>query len=190
MARARNGQAISDARRTPEALAELEAFTNAAELRGDLDEWRRGRAVQLYVAGKRVVEIHTLLNVVRGTVNQWLRWYETMGVHGLETWKQPGAAPRLSEEQRAELVRIIETGPVAAGFSSGLWNGPMIGRLIRERFDVTYHNHHIPRLLHQLGFSVQRPRKRLARADAAAQATWMRETFPDIKKKPLPAAAS
>ena len=44
-------------------------------------------------------------------------------------------------------------------------------------------------LLHQLGFSVQRPRKRLARADAEAQAQWLREKLPAIKKKPRPAAA-
>jgi transposase len=36
------------------------------------------------------------------------------------------------------------------------------------RIGVRYHNHHIPRLLHQLGLSVQRPRKRLARADQVA----------------------
>jgi transposase len=40
----------------------------------------------------------------------------------------------------------------------------------------------VPRLLHQLRFSVQRPRKRLARADLARQATWLRETLPAIKK--------
>jgi len=48
----------------------------------------------------------------------------------------------------------------------------------------------VPRLLHELDFSVQRPRKRLARADAAAQATWIRKTFPAIKKKRSRAADS
>jgi transposase len=45
-------------------------------------------------------------------------------------------------------------------------------------------------MLNDLGFSVQRPRKRLARADAEAQETWLRETFPAIKKKRLPVAGS
>lgn len=54
--------------------------------------------------------------------------------------------------------------------------------LIEQRFGVRYHNHHIPRLLNQLGFSVQRPRKRLARADAEAQAVWLRDKFPATKK--------
>jgi len=66
----------------------------------------------------------------------------------------------------------------------------MIGDLIEARHGVRYHNHHVPRLLHQLGFSVQRPRKRLARADLARQATWLRQTLPRIKKKRGSAAAS
>ena len=65
----------------------------------------------------------------------------------------------------------------------------MIGDLIECSFGVRYHNHHVPRLLHDLGFSVQRPRKRLARADAEAQATWLRVRFPAIKKKPERVAA-
>ena len=71
---------------------------------------------------------------------------------------------------------------MAAGYQSGVWTGPMVGDLVERRFGVRYHKHNIPRLLHQLGFSLQRPRKRLARADLAAQATWVRKTLPAIKK--------
>ncbi|MBM3274566.1 MAG: winged helix-turn-helix domain-containing protein [Candidatus Sericytochromatia bacterium] len=53
---------------------------------------------------------------------------------------------------------------------------------MREHFGVSYHNQHFPRLLHQLGFSVQRPRKRLARADTKAQAGWLNERLSEIKK--------
>jgi hypothetical protein len=38
-----------------------------------------------------------------------------------------------------------------------------------------------PRLLHQLRFSVQRPRKRLARADKAAQERWLTKRLPAIR---------
>ena len=51
-------------------------------------------------------------------------------------------------------------------------------------------NHHVPRLLHQLRFSVQRPRERLARANLAQQETWLRETLPAILKKRVYAEAS
>jgi transposase len=108
------------------------------------------------------------------------------GAEGLRDAERPGPTPRLSESEKAELATIIEAGPQAAGFTSGMWTGPMIGDLIRRRFGVHYHNHHIPRLLGWMGFSVQRPRKRLARADAEAQAVWLRHRLPAIKKKVLP----
>src|SRR3972149_4245088 len=43
---------------------------------------------------------------------------------------------------------------------------------------------HVSPILHQLEFSVQRPRKILARADKHAQSRWIRYRYPDIKKKP------
>lgn len=189
MARTKTGQAISEFRRTGKELAALDALVASAESRGDLNEWRRSRAVRRYIDGRKVTVLMEELGVGRSSINTWLRWYETKGADGLRSRKAPGAAPKLSEKQRSELVALVEAGPQAAGFTSGMWTGPMVGQLIRDRFHVDYHNHHVPRLLHQLGFSVQRPRKRLARADAEAQATWLRERLPAIKKKPVPAEA-
>ena len=188
--RAKNGEAISPKGASPSGRRNLRRFIREAEKRGDLDQWRRGRAVLGYIEGRRVIELAGEAGVTRGSVNRWLQWYEAMGVPGLVTGRAPGPAPKLSEEQQDELGAWIEAGPQAAGYTSGVWTGPMIGDLIEQRFGVRYHNHHVPRMLNQLGFSIQRPRKRLARADLEAQATWLRETFPAIKKKPRPAAAS
>lgn len=190
MARSANGEAISATRKSPAALKKLQFFTDEAEGRNDLEEWRRGRAVLGYIAKRSVISLSAELGVTRGSVNRWLQWYEADGTDGLATGKPTGRPPRLTKAQLAELTSVIEAGPVAAGYVTGVWTGPIIGDWIRKRFDVAYHNHHIPRLLHQLGFSVQRPRKRLARADLKAQAVWLRDTFPKIKKKPQPAEAS
>jgi transposase len=82
-----------------------------------------------------------------------------------------------------ELARLIESGPDACGFMSGVWTSRMVGQLIEERYDVLYHWKYVPELLHKLGFSVQRPRKLLSRADHEAQERWIRKTLPAIKKK-------
>lgn len=189
MARSNNGEAIGARGASPSGRRNLRRFIREAEKRGDLDQWRRGRAVLGYIEGRRVVELANEAGVTRGSVNRWLQWYEAMGVEGLVTSQAPGPRAKLSEAQQDELGALIEAGPQAAGYTSGVWTGPMIGDLIEQRFAVRYHNHHVPWVLNRLGFSVQRPRKRLARADAEAQTTWLRETFPAIKKRPQPAAA-
>jgi transposase len=55
-----------------------------------------------------------------------------------------------------------------------------LGELNRKRFGVTLHNHSVPRMLNQMGFSVQRPRKRLARADAEKQASRIQVRLPAV----------
>lgn len=190
MSRSRNGHAISAVGRCPSARQKLRRFIGERAKQGNLAEWRRGRAVLGYIEGRRVVELAAELAVTRGSINRWLQWYEAAGVDGLATGVAPGPAPRLGEAERQALIVWVEAGPLAAGYASGVWTGPMIGDLIERRFGVHYHKHHVPRLLHELGFSVQRPRKRLARADAEAQATWLRERFPAVKKKPVRAVGS
>lgn len=175
---------IHPTRRTWKAKQQLKHLYARAKSKGDLAVWRRCKAVLDFLGGKAVAEIARELDTGRSSVYEWLNFYNDLGAEGLKTTPPPGAAPRLTTAQQEELVEVIEAGPVEAGYRTGVWTGPMIGDLIRKRFGVQYHNHHIPRLLHRLGFSVQRPRKRLAKADAEAQEYWLRKKLPAIKKKP------
>lgn len=183
MSRAKTWQAISPSRRTAGELRKLRKLFWDAKKEGNLVTWRRAKAVMGYLAKQSVISLSGELDVTRGSINRWLQWFEAEGTEGLLPRKAPGSAPRLNEERRAELAALIDAGPQAAGFTSGMWTGPMVGDLIRKRFGVSFHNHSVPRLLNDMGFSVQRPRKRLARADAEKQALWLKERFPALKKK-------
>jgi transposase len=183
MGRAKNGKAISEARRSRPERRRLTRFLTEGQAKKDLAAWRRAKAVVDYIGGKSVIAISEALCVTRGSVNRWLQWFEARGTEGLKTRKPSGVVARLSEVQYEKLSTLIETGPQAAGFATGIWTGPMVGELIRRQFQVNYHNHYIPEILHKLGFSVQRPRRRLAKADLAKQEIWLKQTFPKIKKK-------
>lgn len=190
MARAKNGEAVSAERRTKGELAKLKALYWSAKSSGDLETWRRAKAVSGYLAHRSVIELSKELDVTRGSINRWLQWFNAAGADGLRPRDRLGATPRLTVKQRDDLAKMVEAGPQESGFTSGMWTGPMIGDLIQKKFGVRYHNHHVPRLLNQMGFSVQRPRKRLARADVDAQAIWLRYRLPAIKKKRPPAEGS
>lgn len=182
--KAKAGEAIPPEMRRPEDIADLQDFLALAQRRGRRDEVKRFRAVLSYIAGNSAIEAAKQLKTVRSCVNKWIRWYVTSGPEGLQTQQRPGSPPKLDAGQLRELGAVIEQGPVAAGYTTGVWTGPMIGDLIEKRFGVKYHHEYIPRLLARMRFSIQRPRKRLARADAEAQRDWVDRRLPEIKKKP------
>ena len=144
----------------------------------------RLHAVALNMEGKTAPQIADILKVHRSKVCLWLcRWREN-GITGILEGHRPGRPDRLSEEQRKNLTDVLDSGPVAYGFNSGVWTCPMVSRVIEEEFSVSYHPAHVSRILHELRFSVQRPQKILARADKTLQSRWVRCQYPDIKKKP------
>jgi transposase len=166
------------------ARARLRRLIERARKDNDLSTWNRARAVLGYVEGKSATDIAVELQADRSTVSRWIAAYAQRGIPALSPGKAPGAVPKLSDEHMAKVGRLVEAGPEAAGFDSGVWTARMVGELIRRRFGVAYHWKYVPELLHKLGFSVQRPRKRLSRADHEAQEYWIRHIFPALKKKP------
>ncbi len=82
MGRAKNGQAISSARRNPAELARLRKLFWDAKKAGDLATWRRAKAVMSYLAKKSVISLAAELDVTRGSVNRWIQWFEAMGTDG------------------------------------------------------------------------------------------------------------
>jgi len=134
--------------------------------------------------GYRAPQIANILKVHRTNVSIWLRNWEEEGLQGILEGHRIGRPPSITEHQIKELEDILDSGPVAYGFHSGIWTCPTVARVIQEEFSVSYHPAHVSKILHDLGFSVQRPRKTLARADQKKQSRWIRYTYPDIKKKP------
>ena len=59
-----------------------------------------------------------------------------------------------------------------------------MGEVIRRTFGVTYDPSHISRLLHRLGYSVQRPIERATQRDEAAIRVWWEQRWPALKKRP------
>jgi len=144
----------------------------------------RLHAVALNMEGRTAPEIAAVLKVHRSNVCLWLERWQEEGVEGILEGHRPGRPSTISERQRQQLTDILESGPVAYGFSSGVWTCPMVARVIEDEFSLSFHPAHVSRILHSLEFSVQRPRKLLARADKAVQSKWVRYRYPNLKKKP------
>ncbi len=147
---------------------------------------RRLHAVLLNMEGYKAPQIGDILKVHRTNVSNWLRNWEAEGLQGILEGYRPGRPCSITNDQIQKLEDILDSGPIAYGFNTGIWTSPMVARVIEDEFTIAYHPAHVSKILHELGFSVQRPRKILARADQAKQSRWVRYTYPNIKKKPKP----
>ena len=90
-------------------------------------------------------------------MRRWHLAYRSGGEAALAPKPASGAPPRLSEQQKSELVQALIGGARQAGYANELWTGRRVADLIRQRFGVRYNEHYVLELLRSLGFTPQRP---------------------------------
>ena len=151
---------------------------SAAEL-----EARRRRAAEYFQARKSLHTVARLLGVSLTSVKRWKRAWKTGGVEALAAKPHPGGRSKLSEEQKQELVEILLAGPVAAGYRTDLWTCVRVAEVVRKKFRVRYDPGHLSRILHDLGFSPQKPKQVAREQDTEAVERWRKQDWPRIKKK-------
>ena len=155
---------------------------SAAEL-----EARRRRAAKLLQERKPLAEIAQFIGASLSSVKRWKRAWKDGGIKALAAKPHPGPTPKLSSSQKQELVAILRRGPIAAGYRTDLWTCARVAEVVRKTFRVSYHPDHLGRILHDLGFSPQKPQQVAREQDAAAVARWRKNDWPRLKKKPVDA---
>lgn len=154
-----------------------------AEQSGEYRVAKRIHAVLLNNDNHSSGYISHLLQSPRSSVSEWLKNYEAFGFESLLEGQRSGRPSLLTEEQEKILCDIIDSGPVAYGFLTGVWTSPIIQQVIENEFSISYHAGHVRKILYALNYSVQRPKRVLANADPEKQNKWRRYTYPNIKKK-------
>lgn len=152
----------------------------------DWREARRLRAAELREIGWKPIRIAEALGVTRGAVSQWFKKMDAGGVEALHGRKAPGAKPRLTEEQLAQLPGLLERGAEAHGFRGERWTRSRVGRVIFKEFGVQYSPQQVGNILRKIGWSRQKPRTKASQRNEEAIAQWRDESWPALKKKPKP----
>jgi transposase len=154
-------------------------------LSSQANNWREGRrlrAFELQEQGWKQKEIAQALGVTEGAVSQWMKRAREQGVEGLRHKPPPGATPRLSEDQRAQLPELLAQGAQAHGFRGEAWTCERVAIVIRKEFGVSYHPAHVSRLLKALRHSLQKPQRRANQRDEEAIEHWKQKRWPQLKK--------
>lgn len=151
-------------------------------------ERRRLRALALLEEGLQPVEVARRVGADRRSVRRWKAAARAQGEAGVRAKPAPGRPPKLKTKQRTRLERLLVKGAQAAGYHTDLWTCPRVAELIEQRFGVGYHVDHVGRLLHELGWSPQKPARRALERDEAAIGNWVKQDWPRVKKTPGAAA--
>jgi len=150
-------------------------------------ERRRLRALAMLKDGLLPHEVAQRLGVDRRSVRRWKAAARVGGGReALRARPAPGRPTKLNERQRRRLEKLLLKGPLAAGFPTDLWTCPRVAELIEHSFAVAYHVDHVGRLLHDLGWSPQKPTRLAVERDEEGIRRWVHADWPRVKKT-LPA---
>jgi len=136
---------------------------------------------------KRHLSLHEIARRIGCHASSVMRWrnaFRAKGAEGLKAKPAAGRPPKLSAPQKQRLVRLLAQGAVAHGYRTELWTTQRIADLIEQRLGVRYHRNHVGKLLHQVGWSHQKPELRAIERDEAAIETWKQTVWPRVKKTP------
>jgi transposase len=151
-------------------------------------ERRRIRALALLDDGLLPSEVARRVGVDRRSVRRWKAAARKRGEAGVRARPAPGRPSRLTPPHKRRLQALLLKGARATGFDTDLWTCPRVAELIKQRFGIDYHVDHVGRILHELGWSPQKPARRAVERDEQEIGRWVREDWPRVKKTPAAAA--
>ena len=147
---------------------------------GHLRQVKFLRAILAVLDGQSCAEVALVLRVHAKTVAAWVRGFCCDGLKGAPRKQPTGRPPKLTPTQKAALARLMDKGPVKAGFSGACWRSPMIQPLIDDRCGVFYHVVSISQVLKHLGFRDPKAAFVSAHLDAGTRNGWCTMTWPQI----------
>ena len=146
-------------------------------------EQRRQRAISLLRKGYQPVDVATMLDVDRRSVRRWKATHRQKGEKGIRAKQASGRPSKLDSAALRKLEKALLKGSRKAGYPTDLWTCPRVAQLVHSLFGVRYHVDHIGRILHDLGWSPQKPERRAIERDETRIKEWVKVDWPRIKKK-------
>lgn len=163
-----------------DALDELRFSTSDATV------FRNATMILMSAVGRSKPSIAHDLGCSIGTVDNVRKRYRQRGLAGLVPGKPPGRPSRATPEYRAALQVAIQTPPQQLGYGFSVWSLARLNAHLQKRTGIGFSDDQLGRIMHQEGFSFQRPKHTMKgkRDEAAYERAAAR--LRTLKKKPSP----
>ena len=157
---------------------ELEMQLRIAQQLGQLPRVKYLLAILAVMNDQPAAQIAQCLRIHAKTLTEGVRLFCVDGLKGAPRRQPTGRPAKLTATQKAELARLIEAGPPAAGCSAACWRSPLVQELILTRFGRYYSVFYLAQLLKNLGFSWQKAAFVSGHLDEMKRREWCRYTWP------------
>jgi len=155
--------------------AELRASAAKSD---DAAKARRLLAIAMILEGTSRFDAARQAGMDRQTLRDWVHRYNEAGLDGLTSRKPPGAAPKLTKGQMAELRELVIAGPDPKTRKVIRWRCVDLRAEVSRRFAVTVPERTISKWLRKLNLTRLQPRPYHPKKDAAAQEAFKKTSAP------------
>jgi len=135
----------------------------------------RYQTFYLMIELRNCTKVAKLIKKSRRTIQTWVNMFNDGGLEAITPNSPPGRPSRLSRDQKEELKSDILTHPRELGYEFSNWEGKSVAEHIYKKFGVFLKVRATQNLLHELGFSLQRPKYKFPKADPEKQEEFIRD---------------
>lgn len=111
--------------------------------------------------GKKTNDISEFLGVFRTSITGWVKRINDHGLLGLVEKPGRGLKSQLTKTEKQQLKKDLLKSPKEFGFSSNLWTGKILREHLQKNFNKTYQLSMVYVIFKELGFTLQRPTRKL-----------------------------
>jgi len=124
----------------------------------DADVFRNATIILMSGVGRSKQSIAEDLGCCPATVDNLRKRYRQEGVQGLTPRKSPGRRSAATAEYRQALRRAVQTPPQTLGYGFSVWSAARLNAHLRKETGLSFSDDRLRALLHEEGFSFQRPK--------------------------------
>jgi len=160
-----------------------DAETFIAAIQDEISHTPEGRyfhrlhAILLVLNGVSTYDAARLYGDSPRAIAYWVQRMVSNGLFGLEDGNRSGRPTRLTAAQLEKLRNDMRRSPREQGYSQNLWDGLLLSHHILQQYSVSLGVRQCQRLFHQLGFSLQRPRRQASEADSLQQESFKKTSI-------------
>ena len=150
----------------------------------DARVFRNATIILTSAAGRSKTGISETLGCSTATVDNIRAAYRRKGIDGLKPNSPPGRTSRATPEYRAAMRVAVDTPPQDLGYGFSVWSVNRLRQHLKEKTGIELSDDQFRRILHQEGYSFQRPKHTMeGKRDEAAHDRAKGELH-ELKKKP------